>query len=162
MLLLFPPSISPCLPSFLSFIFRHQTLLAKQCREDPTAMLMKCARLAACNHRHTISLDSRKQLYEVGTDSTTSQGKKWKQRESAQIPHISTISEPLSVSAQQESHHSMPNTVLIPGSKPVTNQDRSLPGRLPVQTALGQTLNGAHRRGRSWGQRRRGRWDRPA
>ena len=65
-------------------------------------------------------------------------GEKWKQRESAQIPHISTISEPLSVSSHQESHHSMPNTVLIPGSKPVTNQDKSLPGRLPVQTARGR------------------------
>ena len=33
-------------------------------------MLMKCARLAACNHRDTISLDSRKQSYEVSLEST--------------------------------------------------------------------------------------------
>ena len=39
----------------------------------------------------------------------------------------------------------MPDTVLIPGSQPVTDWDKSVPGRLPVQTALGQTLNGRSR-----------------
>ena len=56
-----PPFLPPSLPLFhlwsnIGWAFTvHQALLAKQCRDKPTAVLIKCARPAACNHTYSFT-----------------------------------------------------------------------------------------------------------